>query len=815
MPSALTIARDLDGAALHVAILDGAGRILSLSPAWQQLAVAAGLSAGAMKPGSDGSGLFGGSSTAAIRLQAALHGLQTGREDAITLQTSVGLVIATRLVQAEPASVMLLLWPAVPPSESVEPGTGEAYLQPILDAVPAMIAYIDRNQRYRLVNRRYGQCFNRPAAEIVGLSVEELVGRELYAALAPCIRTAFNGQPAELEREVPCRDGNRRYMRIAYRPHRGPDGGVLGLVAMTQDLTERKQMESALAAEKELAQLTLQSITDAVITTDAEGRIDNVNVAAEILTGWNRDEAKGQPVGQVFRIMHPTTMQPVEGPVEACIQGGVPSWVNDAVLIDREGVEFLVATRVAPIRRPSGEIVGAVLVFQDVTKERRLARRVAHQATHDALTGLPNRLLFRDRLQQALQFARRHRTCVALMLLDLDHFKDVNDSLGHLFGDRLLCAVAKRLRTTVRESDTLARLGGDEFAIVQTGLRDHAGAAVLADKIIEAMMQPFVIDGHEIDTSTSIGIAFFGQDDLAADQLLKNADMAMYRAKADGRNRFQFFLREMDTEIKHRRLVERDLREALEGEQFSLHYRPQVELASRRIVAYESQLCWRHPKDGLLAPDAFMTVAETTGLSRPIGLWALNQVVAQARSWLAAGHQAEIGLSLSPAQLKQAALPLQIERVLANAKLSACHLTLGIPENLVAALAAPDLRRSLHTLAARGIQLTVENFGTGHASLVELRQLPIRKLRLDRSLVEAIGQDEDLEAVLRAAIALGRSLGKRVQADGVATEQQLKGLIEAGCDEALGPLFGEPRPGGQIDQPITTVLAPAGRRSRV
>jgi diguanylate cyclase (GGDEF)-like protein/PAS domain S-box-containing protein len=807
-PSAEDIARNLDGAPLQVAVLDEAGVIRSISRAWH----VEGLPARYFEIGASYPDFWaaaaGSNRVLASQAVRALEAVLAGAVGMATFECPAGAigtagtfrVVASRLAAPHPPGVVVVhLGDKWRDEMALALEASEINLELVLDAAPALIAYIDSEQRYSLANGAYQRWYGLRPKDIIGRRIRDIVGDAAYAKLQPNILTALRGQSVDFEGWMAYRYGAPKYVRVSYRPRRGRDGKVHGFFVMIHDLTDRQVAEEALAAEKELAELTLQSISDAVITTDAEGRIDNMNVAAELLTGWTKKDARHRPLERVFKVLDEDSLQPIVDPIQPCLRHGVPSWLDDAILVHREGREHLIAARMAAIRRPSGEIVGAVLTFQDVTKERNLARRVAHQATHDPLTGLPNRLLFKDRLEHAMRRARRQQTQLALMILDLDHFKNVNDTMGHIFGDRLLGKVAERLKETVRDSDSLARLGGDEFAIIQTDLRDQAGAAVLADKIIEAVMLPFTIDNQEVPSSTSIGIAFLEDDTVDVDQLVRNADMALYRAKADGRNRFQFFVREMDTETKHRLMIERELYQAVEEEQLTLRYQPQVGLPERRLTGAEGLLRWRHPERGLLPPDKFLRIAESTGLIRTIGIWVLNQACGQAAVWLASGLPVDVAINLSMVQIKQPALTLQIERILAEARLPATHLEVEISECLLAdPRQQPDLRRTMHELAELGVRVTLDDFGAGHVPLAELKRLPVSRIKIDRSLIGAIGDGGDGDAVARAVIHLGQDLGKRVVAKGVDAQVQLDFLLREGCDEAQGFLLGMPQTAAEI-----------------
>ncbi|MFO1071697.1 MAG: EAL domain-containing protein [Geminicoccaceae bacterium] len=432
------------------------------------------------------------------------------------------------------------------------------------------------------------------------------------------------------------------------------------------------------------------------------------------------------------------------------------------------------------------------LVLVDLTARKHAEatmRRIAH---HDALTGLPNRLVLMDRLSQAIARARREGDQVALMILDLDGFKEVNDLLGHAAGDELLCQVARRIRQSLRASDTLARLGGDEFAIVQLGLGHPRGAAALADKVIDALAAPFLIDGQEAAAGASIGISLFPADGDTPGTLLKQADLALYRAKQAGRSRACFFAPELDEAAQSRRLLAVDLRAAFEHGDLMLAYQPQIELASRRVVAAEALLRWRDPLRGLVPAAGFIRVAESSGLIRPLGAWAIDAVCAQGHRWRAAGRQLDLAVNIAAAQLRDPGFAALIADALARHELPARHLCLELTE---AALSTPfleDAAEVLRELAALAVRIAIDDFGTGCSALVSLKRLPVQQLKIDRTLISGIGNDRDSEAIIAATVKLAHSLGKEVVAEGVERHDQHDFLAELRCDRAQGYLYAHP-----------------------
>ena len=437
--------------------------------------------------------------------------------------------------------------------------------------------------------------------------------------------------------------------------------------------------------------------------------------------------------------------------------------------------------------------------LQDITERKQTEAKLNHLAHHDALTDLPNRVLFRDRLEHALARAKRDHSLVAVNCLDLDRFKEVNDTLGHAVGDRLLQSVADRLLAEVRGVDTVARLGGDEFAVIQVGLARPQDVSVLANRLVASLSRPFNIDGHEILISTSAGITLFPEDADNPDQLLVNADIAMYRAKAEGRNCYRFFIAGMDDAIRARKQLEHDLRQGLEEGWFELHYQPQVVAESGAIIGAEALLRMRHPERGLLLPQDFISLAEDTGLIVPIGTWALRAACAQAARWHADGKPMRVSVNLSPMQFRQAGLVTTVRSALQAANLAPEYLELEITESMLMhdTASALDLLQQLRKLGAR---IAMDDFGTGYSSLSYLKQFPFNRIKIDRSFVNELVDNKDATAIVKAIIALGSSLEMKTTAEGVETLEQLRYLKGEACDEMQGYYFGRPIPVDQFDE---------------
>ena len=446
------------------------------------------------------------------------------------------------------------------------------------------------------------------------------------------------------------------------------------------------------------------------------------------------------------------------------------------------------------VHRPMQE-GGWVATYEDVSERRRAEARIAHMAHHDALTGLPNRLLFRERMEQAFARLRRFDESFAILCLDLDCFKSVNDTLGHPVGDALLRMVGARLQSCLRETDTVARLGGDEFAILLADTDRSEGVATVAQRILDVIAEPFDLNEQTVNVCTSIGIAASQRDGDGPDQLLKNADTALYRAKAEGRAIYRFFEPQMYAELQTRRLMEFDLRKAIASREFELEYQPLINLASGHITGCEALLRWRHRVRGTVLPPQFIEVAEDIGLILPIGEWVLMEACQQAARW---PEPTKIAVNLSPLQLRNGDLVETVARALTTSGLPANRLELEITESVVindneATLAA------LNELRGLGVSIALDDFGTGYSSLSYLRSFPFDKIKIDRSFVKDLPKREDCVAIVRSIVMLGGSLGMTTTAEGVETAEQLEKVRTLGCTHAQGYLLGYPQSAAQIE----------------
>jgi diguanylate cyclase (GGDEF)-like protein/PAS domain S-box-containing protein len=567
-----------------------------------------------------------------------------------------------------------------------------------------------------------------------------------------------------------------------------------GIVLQTLNgVIRRKAIEEATFTERARAEIALNSISDAVICTDMLGNVDYLNIAAEHMTGWSRQEARGRPIATIFEIINGVTRKPHPNPVDLVLLNDEPMALNaDTVLIRRDGSEVAIEDSASPIHDWNGRLTGVVIVFHDVSIAQAMSAKMAHLAQHDFLTDLPNRVLLNDRIGQAIRWAKRHDTQMAVLFLDLDNFKHTNDSLGHEIGDLLLQSVAQRLARCVRMSDTVSRQGGDEFVILLAEGKENETATVLAERILAAMRLQHQVAGRELHVSTSIGISVYPADGDNAETLVKNADTAMYSAKSNGRDNYQFFSRDMSTRAIERQFIEGELRFAIEKKQFALHYQPKVNLERGTITGVEALLRWNHPERGMLPPRIFIPVAEECGLIVPIGRWVMREACSQATRWIDQGLDiGSIAVNVSASEFVQKGFLDGVRNILSETGLAASRLQVEMTESVLMRDAEASAT-TLRALKELGVQLAIDDFGTGYSSLSYLTQFPIDTLKIDRSFVNDIQSVKHNGIIASAVIGMANNLRVSVVAEGIENNVQLAFLKEKDCEEGQGFLFSRP-----------------------
>ena len=574
-----------------------------------------------------------------------------------------------------------------------------------------------------------------------------------------------------------------------------------------RNIIERMAVSQSLHLEKVRAEITLNSISDAVIGTDLQGNVDYLNTAGERMTGWSKEEARGHHVSEVMPLIHGETREPMRNPLELVLELDKPiGLAADTIVLRRGASEAAIEDSTAPIHDARGRLAGAVMVFHDITASQVIVKRMAHLAQHDFLTNLPNRVLLNDRIAQAIVHAKRRGSTLAVLFLDLDKFKHINDSIGHEMGDKLLQSVAKRLSDSVRSSDTVSRIGGDEFLILVSEAHSAVDASLAAEKIITALASPHTIGDHELHITTSIGISIFPGDGDNPETLMQNADTAMYQAKEHGRNNYQFFKEDMNARAIERQVVESSLRNALARQEFLLHYQPKVNLDTGRITGAEALLRWSHPEWGMTQPLRFVQIAEDCGLIVPIGRWVLREACEQVKRWKDAGlNPGTVAVNVSSLEFRHRDFVEGVRSIIRETGLAPGSLQLEITESVLMrdVVCTAEVLASLKDM---GVELAVDDFGTGYSSLSYLMQFPIDVLKIDQSFVRHIADVENSGIIVSAVISMGNKLKHRVIAEGVEDKVQLAFLKEHHCDEGQGYIFSRPLGADQFAALLNTGL---------
>jgi diguanylate cyclase (GGDEF)-like protein/PAS domain S-box-containing protein len=568
-------------------------------------------------------------------------------------------------------------------------------------------------------------------------------------------------------------------------------GAIERALVEARERVARREAQEALRVSAQQFRQLADAMPQIVWAARPDGEIDYFNQRWYDFTGG----AKGRAgLKEWSSVVHPDDRASAMNRYAAAVRSGDTYEMECRFTDPRHGECRWHLCRAVPVRGSSGGIVRWFGTATDIDDRKRAEQQLIQNAYYDALTLLPNRALFQDRLEKAVRGASRAKgSYLAVLFLDVDRLKFVNDSLGHAAGDKLLAGFARRFERLVRPGDTIARFGGDEFAIFLPDLSSGDQATRIAERILEGLSEPFSIEGHEIAASASIGVALSTGAD-APDALLRNADSAMYRAKALGRGRYEMFDEGMHASALEQLRLERDLRRALERREFVLHYQPVISLGTGRLTGCEALIRWNHPERGLMAPEQFVPLAEETGLIVPIGAWVLETACNQMQSWLARGMQPiDLAVNFSTRQFKQKALAESISRVLGDSCLQPERLHLELTESLLME-SFEQATAILRELSALGIQLSIDDFGTGYCSLAYLKRLPCRALKIDRSFVRGLKQDPGDTAIVTAVIALGHSLGLKVVAEGIETEAQHSFLVQLQCDEGQGHLFSRALP---------------------
>ncbi len=637
---------------------------------------------------------------------------------------------------------------------------------------------------------------NRQAARLLGFAeAEDITGRTAIDFIAEDdrermreeVRQSFSaGITRNIEYTLLKKDGSSIPVELSVSAVAAPGGNTKAYISVVRDISERRLAEEALRASEERYRNLVETAQDVIFTVAPDGTLTSLNPAFESITGW----ACGDWLGRAFPpLVHPDELTYALEIFRRVLSGETVAY--ELRILSRSGEWVTGEFTAAPLVKDE-VVTGLFGIARDITERKKAENTIRQLAYHDGLTALPNRALFEDRLKVALAQAHRNKQMLAVMFLDLDRFKLVNDTLGHGGGDKLLKSVAGELSGIIREGDTVARVGGDEFTLLLLGITRQEDAGEVADRILEILRRPRLIDGQEFSVTTSIGVTMYPVDGADSESLLRNADTAMYRAKERGRDNCQFYTPAMNAGILRRLALENDLRHALDRDEFRVQYQPIADTATGQIVGAEALLRWHHPERGVISPDEFIPFAEETGLIVPIGEWVLREACFQNRAWQEAGYPAiRVTVNLSARQLQQENLARIVADLLDESGLLPQHLQLEITEGAVMKN-VEFIIATLHELRSMGVGISVDDFGTGYSSLSYLKRFPIDSVKIDRSFVRDLANDPSDAAIVTTVIAMARSLNLKVIAEGVETEEQLEFLRRRGCDEIQGYLISRP-----------------------
>jgi diguanylate cyclase (GGDEF)-like protein/PAS domain S-box-containing protein len=647
---------------------------------------------------------------------------------------------------------------------------------------------------------------NASLLDLFGYTREELLSlnaRVLYAD--PIDRLRFQREieqqraVRDFEVRLRVKDGTVRTCLISASVRYAPDGTVVSYQGVIHDITKAKQAQEALERSEHFTRTIVSSVGEGIIVYDRDLRYQVWNKFMEELTGLPAGELLGRKALDSFPHLRE---HGVDRLLERALAGETVRATDTPYYIPQTGKSGWVAGMYSPHRTPDGTVIGVVGILHDVTDRKRAEQQLVYNAFHDALTGLPNRALFLDRLERVGTHSRRHGTrAYAVLFLDVDRFKVINDSLGHLIGDQLLVAVARRLQECMRDEDTVARFGGDEFAILITDIDDASDATRVTERIQQELRTPFTLEGNEIYATVSVGIALSSSGYERPEEVLRDADIAMYRAKTGGRSRYEVFDRAMHRQALGLLQLETDLRRGLERSEFLLHYQPIIALDTGALTGFEALVRWQHPTRGLLPPAEFIQVAEETGAIVPLGWWVLREACRQMTEWHAQGADPALNISVnvSAQQFAQPDLIERIDEAIAATQIDPHRLKLEITESVMMQ-SAGAASTAFEELRSRGIQLCIDDFGTGYSSLSYLHRFPIDTLKIDRSFISNLGEEGSSLELIETIVALSRILGLEAVAEGVETPEQLETVRRLGSSFAQGYGISIPLPADGAEQ---------------
>jgi diguanylate cyclase (GGDEF)-like protein/PAS domain S-box-containing protein len=664
----------------------------------------------------------------------------------------------------------------------------ENLLRTLADNVPAMIAYYEpQNMRCVFANRRYAESNGWTVDAVIGKTVREVIGEEAWQLIKPHVERVHKGEKVEYVRPLTLPSGEQRIIEVNLIPHFDEGAQMLGAFVLITDITRHQLAERAIRDSEERMR-KFAAATNEGIFFHRNGILIDVNEALLAITGYARADLVGR---SVLEFVAPGRRQAA---ADYMREGREDLYESE--VLHKNGYSVAIEAVGKTLRL--GDADYRLVVLRDITARKHAEARIQYMAHHDMLTGLPNRAYLVERLTTILALARRHGSLAAILFIDLDNFKTVNDSLGHHSGDALLKEVAGRIKAMLREADMVSRLGGDEFLVILTDLATPEDAANVADKLLQSLAAPIALEGQLLRANASIGISVFPRDGDNADDLIRRADAAMYSVKDHGRGHSRYYTPGLAEEGANALAQASSLREAVQRGEFVLFYQPQLSVAEQRLVGIEALVRWRHPERGLTDPSEFIEFAETHGLIDEIGQYVLREACRQNKAWQAAGFDAlPISVNVSAVQFHRGDLVASVKRVLEETGLDGRYLELELTESLLMDKAV--VGEALAGLRALGVRITIDDFGTGYSSLSYLRRLQIDKLKIDRSFINDLGTDADDRAIAVAIINLAKTLKLTALAEGVERQEQLDFLRASGCDEFQGYLAGNPVPAEEFN----------------
>lgn len=679
----------------------------------------------------------------------------------------------------------------------------EKQLRLIADNVPTLIAYFDaKTFQCKFSNRQYAtQNGWEDEKAILGKTFSEIIGEEADHMIKPYVERVLRKESVTYERPFRGPTGEPRTIEVSLVPHLDHFDDMVGAYVLMHDVTRYREAERTARESEAFLRRFMDAINEGILMhTESEGMIVEVNEPIGRMVGIPPSELIGR---SVLDIVAPEHKARVRDNIRLGFEGRY-----EASFLHRDGRRVPIET-IGRMTEYKGRMVRMAIV-RDITERKQAEARIQYMAHHDALTGLPNRSWLVERLELLLERTNPGEIEGAVMFIDLDHFKSVNDSLGHHSGDLMLQKLAERIERCVRRSDIVSRLGGDEFLVVLSPIDTPDQAATMAERIMRALSDPIEIESHKVAAGCSVGIALYPRDGMSADELIKNADTAMYLAKEKGRGNYQFFTQSLSDIAFESFATESRLREAIKAQHFVLHYQPQVRVTDGNLVGVEALIRWDDPERGLLPPDQFVPIAEQRGLIQAIGLWVLREACAQNKRWQDKRlPRVPVAVNLSPLQFKQPNFVAEIARVLQETGLEAEYLEIELTESLLVDDAVL-MTRTLHELKSLGVKLTIDDFGTGYSSLSYLKYYPIDKLKIDRSFVHNVPHDQDNAAITTAIVNMAKSLDMVALAEGVETSAQLQFLHGLNCEQVQGFMIARPLPAADMQTWLEDLVSASG-----